>query len=250
MQKFDILMTRLAELRYKSLYLFGNNHMIAPRGCCAALAREGFLNHETPPYKIATEAETLDNDFESWASSAPNDWEFLSYTTLAGQASFAEDFSENSTSHTFTSYGNAAMWNRYCAARLVVNSIRMRSLNFLLHFAPQFPLIAEQKEACIRNIISSAKDLCSGVSIFFGSPQRKDGFMAWAVRIGDRTIYTDREILPKMAVLVAWPLVVAVSSEGVPMPQKQWLLSRLKSVAETLGDAVLMSVVEKGEFKF
>jgi hypothetical protein len=72
-----------------------------------------------------------------------------------------------------------------------------------------------------------------------------------SIKTGDKVVHSDCEILPRMASLLAWPLTVAVSSEYLPKPHKRWLLSRLKMVADSLGDAVLESMVENGEeFKF
>jgi hypothetical protein len=53
-----------------------------------------------------------------------------------------------------------------------------------------------------------------------------------------------------MAGLLAWPLAVAVSTEAVPEPQRQWLERKLKIVASSLGDSILESVAEKREFRF
>jgi hypothetical protein len=71
-----------------------------------------------------------------------------------------------------------------------------------------------------------------------------------SIRIGDNVTCTEREIVPKMATILGWPLTVAVSTEAVPKAQKQWLQRRLKTIASVIGAAVLHSVAEKGEFKF
>lgn len=90
-------------------------------------------------------------------------------------------------------------------------------------------------------------DLCAGVLFFFNS---LDPTGLRTLQLGKFTITTDDEILPKVAGLLAWPLTVAVSCEYIPESQRQWLKGKLKIVAKSLGDAVLESVVEQGEFRF
>ncbi len=90
-------------------------------------------------------------------------------------------------------------------------------------------------------------NLCAGVPFFFNSLE-STGLRT--LQLGKFTITTDDEILPKVAGLLAWPLTVAISCEYIPKPQRLWLKSKLKIVAKSLGDAVLESVVEQGEFRF
>jgi hypothetical protein len=232
--EIDSLMIRVAALRTKSLALFGGESM------CPFTVEEA-----------AAEAHELDKALALWSQAVPDDWKFSSQPCTARLESPETDLLYNGPVHTYTTHGHACVWNRYRAARLIVNSIGNRSFSNLPQYPSQHSFSMAQQEICRTNIESLANELCGSVPFFFNSPNTPGaGAGSGSIKIGGNVVKTESEILPKMAGLLAWPLTVAVSTDGVPEPQRQWLKRRLKAVAISAGDAVLESVVEQGEFRF
>jgi len=235
--ELDSLMVRVAALRAQSLTLFLQKNSTLP-----SLAQHS--------KDIATGAQELDIALASWSGALPADWKFSTQPSPAGPDSTDMDHLYDGSVHIYATHGHAALWNRYRAVRLIVNSIRLRSLSTLCQCPSQRSFGVAQPDECQKIMDSLAKDLCGSVPFFFTSRHaNQDGAGLRFIRIGNTVIRTEREILPQMATLLVWPLAVAVNTEGVPNPQRQWLKHRLRSGADALGDAILESVVE-GEFKF
>lgn len=99
---------------------------------------------------------------------------------------------------------------------------------------------------------SLSRDLCRSVPFSLTSLANPahDTEFSRVIKIGGKEVYTNDEILPKLAILLAWPLTLAISTDGVPEPEKLWLKQQLKSIAGSLGDAVLDTLTEESEFKF
>jgi hypothetical protein len=215
----DILMVQVAALRAKSLTLFEAND--TPQPPCL---------HFKQAQHITVEAQALDFVLEMWAKDVPDDWKFT--TPSSSTAPGSEPPSHPIPAHTYASFGHAAVWNRYRATRLLLNSIRMRSLLLLIQRQPDDASLTEQKAACQKNLDELSRDLCSGVMFFVddSNPQHP--------------------ILPKMTPLLAWSLTVAVNVESIPHAQREWLKAKLVIMGRTYGDAILESVAEGGEFKF
>ena len=210
-------MIRVAGLRAQSLTFFSD--------LAAGIARNP---HDLKT--IAGDADALDTTLVLWSKILPQDWKF------AIQQSPPSEFLFEGTSHIYTSHGHAAVWNRYRAVRLIVNSICIRSLSYLLQCPSQRLFILSQQATCQENLASLATDLCRSAPFFF--------------RTRNANGSTGNEISPKMAVLLAWPLAVAIRTEGVPEPQRQWLKGKLKIAADSMGDAMLNAVIANNEFKF
>ena len=229
-------MVRIATLRAKSLALREKSTLPFGVNCLEV---------------VAAEAQELDTALASWSRDVPEDWKFSTQPSPASLGPPETDLRYNGPVHTYTTHGHAAIWNRYRAVRLIVNSIRIRALSDLLQNQSQHSFVVPQQDLCQKNMDSIVEDLCGSVPFFFNSPNTNgDGTGLRSIRLGNFVISTESEILPKMAGLLAWPLTLAVSTDGVPEPQRQWLKRKLKIVATSIGDAILESVAEQGEFRF
>lgn len=234
--ELDSLIVRVATLRAKSVHLFSVTNVQSPSDTSQSEA-------------VEAEAEDLDTRLVAWSQTLPEDWKIS--VQSPPPSSGGEIFTHNNIVHNYSSHGHATIWNRYRALCLVVNSIRLRSLSSqlqTLEYPSQRSFVAIKQDAVRTNMEQITNDLCAGVPFFFNSLQ-PNGMRT--IQLGKYTITTtDDEILPKMGGLLAWPLAVAVSTEYIPEPQRQWLKSKLRVVAKSLGDAVLESVVDQGEFRF
>jgi hypothetical protein len=236
--ELDTFMVRIANLRAKSL------HVLSERD------DEGSL-HPHQLKIVAGEADELNLALELWSRSISESWQYsIHHSPPTPQSSDAleKDQLFEGISHTYPSPAHAAIWNRYRAIRLIVNSICTRSLSELLVVADRLPhcdarsadrlkLVQVQQSKCRENIESLATEICGSLPCFFSSglglPSTPAAF-----------------ILPKMAVLMVWPVAVAIRTQGIPDPQRIWLKGKLKTAADALGDTMLETVIRNDEFNF
>ena len=233
--ELDALMVRVAALRTKSLALLYRE---------TAEPSSDIVESED----LAAEAQNLDTALASWPLSLPEKWMFC--RPPPSPIAWEHKHTYNGIVHSYATHGHAAIWGRYRAIRLIVNSIRIRHFNYQLRtvdYPSQRSFIAIQQQAIRTTIEVITAELCGCVPFFFN---QLDQAGTRLIMMGKYTIKTSDEILPKMAALLAWPLTVAISCEYIPEPHRQWLKCKLSVVAKSLGDAVLESVVEQGEFRF
>ncbi|KAI1655448.1 hypothetical protein F4813DRAFT_398086 [Daldinia decipiens] len=227
----DSIMVRVAALRERSLCLF--------------LPKSARFSTQPHPGDLAAEARSLDAALESWSAALPEDWKF---TTRSGST---PDPTFDVPIHVYATYGHAAIWCRYYATRLIVNSIRNRALSVMAQCSSQMLSVASEQDTCLGNMASLGTDLCRSIPIFFTSVTTEGNpTAARGTATNDDIICVNQEIIPKLATLLAWPLILAINTDNIPEFQKQWLENKLKSVANALGDAILETVTEQNELKF
>ncbi|KAI1389265.1 uncharacterized protein F4822DRAFT_195033 [Hypoxylon trugodes] len=217
----DSVMVRLAHLRSNSLCLF--------------LPKSGMFSSQLHPPDVVAQALELDVALETWSRDIPEGWEFSTKSATTPSATF------DGFTHVYATHGHAAIWNRYRAVHVIVNSMRKRALIIMSRCSTQMISTVAEQEVCQEKITSLATDICRSIPVF--ASQDPNSSAAGTMSISN-------SISPKMATLLAWPLTLVISTEYVPEPQKQWLRNILKSIANSLGDAVLEAVTEKSEFKF
>ncbi|KAI1204418.1 uncharacterized protein F4807DRAFT_465652 [Annulohypoxylon truncatum] len=227
----DSLMVRVASLRARSLHIF--------------LPKSERFSSQLSPIDIASEARDLDMSLESWSRNVPEDWRFSTQPDLSIDSMF------DGLVHTYTSHGHATIWNRYRALHIIVNSIRKRALFVASQCSSQTISTNMEQEMCLEKISLLSADLCRAIPFFIvPQPLRHNSPFEGPSRVNENAANAHYEILPKLATLLAWPLTLAVSTDAVPEPQKQWLKTKLKSIAKSLGDSILETVAEQSEFRF
>lgn len=224
----DILLIRVAALRAKTLSLVHNMN--------SAATSSGPVEYVAT---TITEARELDLALAMWARRIPEGWMFRTSDrpclTLDRQESLEGDMM---TTDTYPTDGHAAIWNRYRAARLIANSIHMRLLSLLQRHGGEHPSLAGAKSQCQQNLDTLARDVGRSVPFFTGhkdpeSPARREAIST-----------------AKAATPFAWPLSVAVSTEGITDRRRERLKEILMMIAEAKGDATLKAVAEGGDFRF
>jgi hypothetical protein len=228
--ELDSLLIRAAALQSKSTTLLGDENLVLP-------------SDVTELKIVAIEAQELDVGFQNWPSSLPEDWLFTLHTSK-GSDSTSGLLYEGSV-HRYKAYGHAAVWNRYRAVRIIVNDIHLQLLSRL----PQNPSLITQVETCQKNVGSLATDLCYSVPVFFSSNPASHDSVSKSAKSNRNILDTQQTITPMMATVIAWPVTVAISTEAVPNAQKQWLQSKLKTIAGVVGASVLHSIADTGEFE-
>ncbi|OTB14946.1 hypothetical protein K445DRAFT_22966 [Daldinia sp. EC12] len=221
----DSIMVRVAALRERSLCLF--------------LPKSARFSSQPHPGDLATEARAVDAALESWSAALPEDWKYTTRSVLS--MGFFDGMI-----YGYTTYGHAAIWCRYYAICMVVNGIRNRALSVMAQCSSQMLSVAPEQDTCLQKIESLATDLCRSIPAFFTATG--DPVAAESTRTS--TTACNSQITPKLATLLAWPLLLAVNTDFIPQSQVQWLKSKFKSIADALGDGSLEAVTEQGGLKF
>lgn len=199
---------------------------------------------------LISAAEELEAELALWPLALPHDWR-LATCSLRGDESWPEDFCYEDLIHTYTTHAHATAWNRYRATRLIVNSIRIRALVKLLQ-SPMDSSPSMMEHQCTEKIMDPlARDICASVPFFFSKPYVSNTPSPPSLNQAvDGKQISEPKILPKLATFLAWPLTIAVSTGGISARYQQWLRKKLKSVAASLGDSVLESVIDQNAFRF
>jgi hypothetical protein len=93
------------------------------------------------------------------------------------------------------------------------------------------------KQVCYERIQRAASELCRSVLWFYeGHPQWQSA-AEWRGDTSNKSL-TDR-LAPHVAVIIAWPMAMAVRANGLPDRYRPWLQRRLDEVADVTGASVL-----------
>lgn len=220
----DKLMVRVAGLRARSMDLL--------------LGRDPGFGTTYLAEDISAEAMELETSLAAWSRDLPGEWECrlqvfrsgrdLEHNRVQDEIDGNDDYA--GPVYSYSTCGYASIWCRWRVLRIIVSSIGIRALTSLLQYPSQRERVFAQVDVCQEVMDRMVDELCGSVFYFFNN--------------------RETEIAPKMASLVAWTLAVTVSTERVSEARRRWLKSRLRSVAESAGDAILMSILEQSEFRF
>lgn len=229
--QIDSFMVRVAAFRSRALSFFSTDSPALPTSTADLSA-------------IANTGKELDDDLTKWASSVPEEWK-AKRTHVESSRGDDGDALYSDLCNTYNSHGHASLWLRHRALRLIINSIFIKFIDVRMQTGVDTDHLLWKQNRMRGNLISISTDLCEDVPYFFSYPSAQK-----SPRVGGNEERFTHAILPKLAALLAWPLAIAVSTENVPEPQRQWLQRKLKVAADCLGDSVLESVAERGEFRF
>jgi hypothetical protein len=230
----DSFMVRVAAFRSRALQFFSRAVSALPTS--------------TPDLDyLAHTGKQLEDDLVQWAESMSDEWECrrLHLSDVATNDNSDNLYEDHHNS--YTSHGHALLWLRQRALRLIINSIFIKFISVRMQNSTNHAHLVWKQNRMRGNLDSISSELCGDISYFFSSvPSVSDGI---SVIIHDA--HPDgRTILPSLAGMLAWPLAIAVSTENVPEPQRQWLQAKLGVIAGALGDAVLHDVGRRGAFVF
>ena len=218
---FDGILVRIVNLRYAFRSLEQKKNLLS------AEAEE--LNNE---------ARELDEACREWVAQIPSAWSYQLLSIAEPNSWLRRDF-YSSTVYSYAQPGFAAVWIQYFAARMLINSTRLRLLQ--LCRPPQFLdfTYQQQRRECTTYLKAMADSLASTIPFSLGrimADNAKDrgsrNSKPAITPIGD-------EIRPALALLTVWPLSVASSLDGVDPGQQLWFRSELARLGRVLGDGVL-----------
>jgi hypothetical protein len=223
-------MVRVAAFRSRALQFFSKT--------------SSALSTSTPDLDyLAHTGKELEDDLVQWADSMSGEWQ--SCKRDAPGESDIDGSDGEAYEHRFksyTSHGHASLWIRQRALRLIINSIFIKFIAVRMQNSTDHEHLRWKQNRMRGNLASTSSELCGDVAFFFSRSKREEHNPTY--------IHGEHIILPRLAGLLAWPLAVAVSTENVPEPQRQWLQQKLRLVASSLGDAILGRVADRGAFIF
>lgn len=241
----DCLMIKTASLRSKSIIAINQ----ANRGITPIIRNEEALK------AVLAEAQMLDRLFAQWAQDIPQNWKFITHKSPGydDKKLFLDHHNlfYDHIFHSYATHGHAVVWNRYRAVRLLVNSIQMELLSQVAPYRPEDLGTAylEQSTKCQETINNLVTDLCRGIPFFYllnagvGHGRRHT---VPATELADSMSSVSSQFPPvMMAVLLAWPITIAVGIEAVPSDQMEWLKSRLQAVTQRVGSLRFQVTPEK-----
>lgn len=217
-QRLDAMMIHVAEIRCKALKLQ------------QAAKSDGHVSLRTTK-RLLDEALVLDAALCSWPCIAADDYRYSTFPFNSSQYDglpFCGD-----SAHKYKSYSHAAVWNRFRAIRMIVNSVITRLITALIECAPAASLVNVQLQKSLADICGLASDMCQSIPYFFNFKRP--------------TVDT---IMPKVVTTLAWPLTVAIGIKTIPDADVRWFRWTLQTVAEALGDGVLEQIALGNEFEF
>ena len=186
--------------------------------------------------ELNNEARELDEALQDWAAQIPSACSYQRHTLTEPDPWPRRNF-YSSIVYSYSRPEYAAMWSQYFAARMLINSTRLRVLelsrpNPMVNFTYE-----QQRLGCITQMRATADSLAS--TIPFCLERFKLDHPNSSIRQTSIMLNTNEEIKPCLASLVVWPLTVASSLEGMDVRQQLWFRSELARLGRITGDAVL-----------
>ncbi|KAL9081384.1 MAG: hypothetical protein Q9157_000103 [Trypethelium eluteriae] len=216
---YDRIIVRIINLRYAS-----KDH---PQRSSPLVVGINTLNKE---------AQELDEALQSWATR-------LSITCsyhlriLTASDSWPSTHFYSSRVYIYSCLEIAAVWSQYFAARMLINSTRLRTLELTrLSFLNDFTY-EQQRLECVTQLNAMADSLASTVPYCLERFKVDDSTSS--IHQSPLLINTDERIKPYLASSVVWPLTVAVGLEGIDLRQQLWFKSELARMGEILGDGAV-----------
>ncbi|KAF2716160.1 hypothetical protein K431DRAFT_289645 [Polychaeton citri CBS 116435] len=219
-RKLDALMVRTALVRAKSLAVF-STIQIASTGVEKNLVMG-----------VIVEAQNIDSDLADWAQ--------------VYSGSMLSDADANLPSA--ITYTRAGILGRCCALRIINNSISIRGFDTLVHTLKQPTWCVAVLQVTRGDILETvAKELLSSISPIFDP----------ASSACDRVVLHENgatrvelRIVPRLSRILAWSLLIAISTDYLNPDTRELLKQRLKTVADSLRDPILQSLIVEGKIHF
>ena len=218
---YDRIVVRMINLRYRSRNLQQKN------GLQVAKAEE--LNNE---------ARELDKALQDWVAQIPSIYSYHRHIlTESDPWLWPKRHFYSSIVYSYSKPGSAAIWVEYFAARMLINSTRLRVLELSHPHSLVDFTYEEQRLECIATLKAMADSLASSI------PFCLERFKAYGpdspIREASVTSNTNEEIKPYLANWVVWPLTIASSLEQIDIEQQLWFRSELARLGRTIGDGLL-----------
>ena len=215
---YDRVVVRVVDLHHASMDLQTNDDLRA-------------TNIET----LNKEARELNRALQDWATHIPS--------TCSPRKHMTEPHNQPRTHfyspmvYSYPKSGNAGAWAQHFSTNMLINSSRLRILNFYCQNSSIEPSYELQRSECSTQIRTIADKLAATV------PFCLERFKVEQPSQPDRevsvTLNKDEKVRPSLASLAIWPLTVAASLDGMEPVQQKWFRSELARLGRIVGDGIL-----------
>jgi len=183
---------------------------------------------------INKKAQTIDKALEDWMAQFPSTWSYQQHTLPDPHPWPMRDF-YSPIVYSYSSPAYAAVWNQYHATRMLINSTRLKILQFICSNSNTFA--PEQRLICLSRIRNLANDLASSLPYCLQRIKVVDSSKSSSQR-KSITLNTNEDIKPYLATLTVWPLTIASSLGDVDAKQAMWFKSELSRLGKVVGVGV------------
>jgi hypothetical protein len=187
--------------------------------------------------KLNKEAQNIDKALQAWSAHFPIDWCYQR-NTLSDPHPAPARGCYSSIVYIYSSLASADVWNIYYATRILLNSTRLKILNFI---RPDSYQLANERLECHSHLRTMANDLAFSVPYslqgltVIDDPNPSSNKKRITLKTGDDT-------KPYLASMIAWPLTIASTLGNIDIQQSMWFRSELAHIGKILGIGVLESV--------
>ena len=185
--------------------------------------------------ELNEEVRAIDKALQDCIAHFPSTWCYQRHTLSNPYPWPTENF-YSSIVYSYSSPAYAAVWNLYYATRMLINSTRLRVLEFSRPSSDDSA--QKQRLECLFHMNSMANDLASSVPFCLQRFKVADSPKS---RSDQNLIMlnTTEDVKPYVAGLIVWPLSIASSLKDVDVEQKLWFRSCLARLGKMVGDRVL-----------
>lgn len=175
------------------------------------------------------EAQDIDTALRDWAASFPATWRHQRYPLSDGHP-WPTKFL-----YSYSNPAYAAVWNQHYAARMLINSTRLRILENSCPDPVDF--IHGQRLECHSRMKIMADGLIASIPFCLQELQVTDNLIS-PCHQSSIMLSPNKDVRPYIAALIAWPLSIASSLGNLDIKQKMWFRSQLARVGKILGVGV------------
>lgn len=193
--------------------------------------------HITEVQELNEKARQLDEALQYWVAQFPSTWSYQQ-CTLSSSGPWPKMHIYSSTVYSYSKLGHAAVWSEYFAARMLINSLRLKILESIRPTVLTDVLYEEQRQECIIHLKAMADSLLCTIPFCL---ERFEVVDSPNPAIPQDTIMPnkDEDIKPYLANIVIWPLTIASSLTGLDASQRLWFRSELASLGRVTGVGIL-----------
>lgn len=197
---------------------------IAIKYCNLRASMSSFHDYSKPEYLVACLC-AVDLEYSEFLNRCPIP--FI-YSTVTLDERSEEVFSDHY--HVYSSIWIATVWNHYRCVRILVNELIIDQICYILSNLEEFPSSWESKPFYESQLLASnstlqhlCHDICASVPFYLG----------YSIKMSDRASRP-----PPKAVsgnLLLWPLFTAAVSPVVSDIMRNWVIGRLRMIADVMG---------------
>jgi len=223
--QYDRILVRIVNLRqsYQKLLDLGSEHQSWHKSIRVE--------------KLNQESRATDQQLQDWTTNMPAKWSY-EQQRLGESGALPNEYFFSSEVYHFSCPGAAAVWCQYFAARMIINSTRLKILGVIGRNSTVDSTYEVQRLECKVQLDELARGLASTLPFCLGRFKVHD---SKSTSGEDSIVFNTDEIKPSLACLPVWPLVVASSLEGVDVTLQKWFRSLLGRLGIILGDGVLVN---------